>query len=481
MQATLFYSFYFLPLFAKVLHIGATQIESAEQTRNRQLLLLLAIFMSFGGITWGSICAAFGLWEAAVIPYGYVVLSVLNVSVLAFIKRVDGVRFFQVLISMMLPFIFQVLLGGFSSSGIVMLWSNLALIGVLALYHAKRGRVYFWLAFYVLLTVGCIFIDPYAQQFKPALFTGQVSVVLTVLNVTMTSCIVFVIAQIMLSKDHKITLELAENQREITEKSKQLSEKNRKITDSIAYASNIQNVILGSEVRVKQFFPNSFVLFKPKDIVSGDFYWAGSTPTGERIIIAADCTGHGVPGAFMTILGSNFLHQIIEIEGIASPREILITLNKRLVHALSTDEGENRIDDGIDLGVLCFEAEVKTQVRFAGARSPLLLVRENGEWEEVAGCRTSLGGKMRISEEEIVEHVIQVTEVCSLYLFSDGYIDQLEGNSSRRYMKSQLYPKLAEIAKLPLEEQKDMLWKNLNEWRDTRPQVDDILLIGISV
>jgi len=302
-----------------------------------------------------------------------------------------------------------------------------------------------------------------------------------VLNVTMTSCIVFVIAQIMLSKDHKITLELAENQREITEKSKQLSEKNRKITDSIAYASNIQNVILGSEARVKQFFSESFVLFKPKDIVSGDFYWAGSTPTGERTIIAADCTGHGVPGAFMTILGSNFLHQIIEIEGMASPREILLALNKRLVHALTTNKGESRIDDGIDMSVLSFDEKDKSLLRFAGAHSPLVLIRKNNEWEEIAGCRTSLGGKMRIAEEKVVEHEVQVEDIQSLYIFSDGYIDQLESNSSRRYMKSQLYPKLAEIAQLPLEEQKDLLWQNLERWRGKRPQVDDVLLIGLKL
>lgn len=468
-------------MLTKILSIGAAQAESAEETRNRQLLLLLAILMSLGGITWGSICAAFGIWAAAVIPYGYVVLSIFNISVLALVKRVEGVRFFQVLISMMLPFIFQVLLGGFSSSGIVMLWANLALIGVLALYQAKRGRVYFWLIFYVILTVSCIFIDSYAQQFKPELFTGQVSVVLTVLNVTMTSSIVFVIAQIMLSKDHKIALELAANEKEIREKSKQLSEKNQKITDSIAYASNIQNVILGSEARVKQFFPKSFILFKPKDIVSGDFYWAGDTPNGERVLIAADCTGHGVPGAFMTILGSNFLHQIIEIEGVALPREILITLNRRLVNALTTSEGGSRIDDGIDMSILSFNEKDKSLLQFAGAHSPLLLIKKNGEWKEVSGCRTSLGGKMRIAEEEIVEHEVQVEGIQSLYIFSDGYIDQLASSTSRRYMKSQLYPKLAEIAPLPLEEQKNLLWQNLERWRGKRPQVDDVLLIGLKL
>jgi serine phosphatase RsbU (regulator of sigma subunit) len=263
------------------------------------------------------------------------------------------------------------------------------------------------------------------------------------------------------------TLELAKNQKV------EIENQHKNITSSINYAKRIQDAILPTFQQLKNALPNSFVIYKPKDIVSGDFYWF-SEKYGKQIIIVADCTGHGIPGAFMSLLGSSVIYQLVNYQGVTSPEMILYELNNSIRKILKQD-ANSKMQEGMDIAICTIDKKSKT-IEYAGAHRPLYYL-QNKQVFEIKGDRLYIGGGQ--DERVFTKYTIDVSVPTSLYLFSDGYQDQYgEENKKKlgaKFFKEMLY----EIHTKPIEIQEQILDERFEMWKGTGRQIDDVLVVGL--
>jgi len=274
-------------------------------------------------------------------------------------------------------------------------------------------------------------------------------------------------------------------QKDVVEKAKDKIEKQQKsIMDSIHYASRIQEAVLPPDEYLNKILGEHFVLFRPRDIVSGDFYWA--TERGNKtVIVAADCTGHGVPGAFMSMLGMSFLNEIVNKDGILQANVILNRLRENVKKSLRQTGKENEAKDGMDIAV-CIIDKTEMKLQFAGAYNPLLIIR-NDEISRIKADRMPIGIYLR-EKESFTNNIIDIKKGDLLYIFSDGYVDQFGGENDSKIRSATFKEILLANHKKPLGEQKAALVKFLEEWMDhvdktgrKYKQVDDILVIGIEI
>lgn len=264
---------------------------------------------------------------------------------------------------------------------------------------------------------------------------------------------------------------------EIREQKDLLEDKNRNIIDSIRYAQRIQEAVIPSENQFEKHFKESFILYKPRDIVSGDFYWM--MPRKDQLFVcAADCTGHGVPGAFMSIMGISFLNQIAGLPQVKNAADTLNLLRSNVITSLNKEGSETATKDGMDIGLCVFNMK-KMQVDFAGAYNSLYLIR-NGELLETKADRMPIGIHDR-DQIPFTNRTIDLQSGDKIYLFSDGYIDQFGGPKGKKFMSKRFKRLLMEIQHLPMETQKERLWETTLEWRGEIEQVDDIILLGIRI
>jgi ligand-binding sensor domain-containing protein/serine phosphatase RsbU (regulator of sigma subunit) len=253
---------------------------------------------------------------------------------------------------------------------------------------------------------------------------------------------------------------------------------NIEITDSINYAKRIQSSILPDISRLKESFKDAFILFHPRDIVSGDFYWFDKLEDDIFILVCADSTGHGVPGAFMSMIGSTLLHDIVTRKRISKPSVILNLLNKQIFSTLNQNVELGVSNDGMDM-VVC-EFNVKTRhIRFASAMRPVIMVI-GGEIYYIKGNRSSVGGESAI-EKFFDDQEYYLNEGDTIYLFSDGLPDQFGGPDGKKMKIARLKRMIEQVSKLPMDEQKDVISKFFYEWKGAYEQVDDILLMGVKV
>jgi serine phosphatase RsbU (regulator of sigma subunit) len=273
----------------------------------------------------------------------------------------------------------------------------------------------------------------------------------------------------------KLILEekVKERTAEVVQKSEEIEEKNRDITASIRYAERIQRAMLP---RVDTF-NDTFVLFMPKDIVSGDFYWMHDNGD-HQFIAVCDCTGHGVPGAFMSIIGHNSLHKVVREYGITEPAAILDHLNTEVLRALA-HRNEEIINDGMDMGLIAFNKKTFT-LEFAGAYNPLYLVRK-GEVIVYKGDRFPIGMTAIGEKKSFSNQTVDVQPGDMLYMSSDGYADQFGSADVKKFKSGNVKKLLSEIWHLPVDEQRDYLEKETLNWRGDLEQVDDILFVGTKI
>lgn len=256
--------------------------------------------------------------------------------------------------------------------------------------------------------------------------------------------------------------------------------KNAEITDSINYARKIQNAILPSTYAIKKLLPDSFIFYKPKDIVSGDFFWI-EEKENTILFAAVDCTGHGVPGAMMSVLGYNILSQAVKERSLINPSDILKHLDKGVNQMLQQNTEENAIKDGMDLA-LCSLNPSTLELQFAGAYNPLWIIKHSTqELLEIKGDKKPIGANTEGEKGVFTNHPVQLEKGDCIYIFSDGYADQFGGMKGKKFMYKPIKALLASIHSKPMPEQMNLLEKNLKEWQGSLEQVDDIIVIGVRV
>jgi serine phosphatase RsbU (regulator of sigma subunit) len=254
----------------------------------------------------------------------------------------------------------------------------------------------------------------------------------------------------------------------------ELELKDKNITDSLIYAQRIQEALLPSETYFRKHFEDSFIMFRPKDIVSGDFYWIGEK--GEKVfIVAADCTGHGVPGALMSMIGLKLIEKTITEDNIEIPSEILAVMSKELEKTFSREKNIGTIiRDGMDIG-LCVIDRVRKKIEYSGAFFPLYLIRE-GSLVEIAADKIIIG--MNPEKMPYTDHEIDLLDNDIFYLFSDGYVDQFGGAENKKFMYRRFRYLLLTIHNFPVNDQKAILEENIKTWMGFNEQVDDMMVIG---
>lgn len=266
----------------------------------------------------------------------------------------------------------------------------------------------------------------------------------------------------------------------VEERTRALEQTNRRLTDSIRYAKRIQDAILPHKEAILRCFHDAFIFFQPRDIVSGDFYWFAETE--DRVLVAAvDCTGHGVPGAFMSLIGNTLLNQIVYERGITRPSEILRQLHQEVRTALKQEEGTG--SDGMDLALCSFHKELQV-IEFAGAYNPLWYVAD-GELLEVKGDKMPVGGIRRGIDRHFTNHLIDISryENVECFMFSDGFADQFGGPQKRKYMLKRFRETILRTSTefISAKSQHLFLHKEFEDWRGSENQVDDVLVMGLRV
>ncbi len=265
--------------------------------------------------------------------------------------------------------------------------------------------------------------------------------------------------------------------RELEEKNDLITEQKKEITDSIQYASRIQSAILPPIDFVSELLDDYFILFRPRDIVSGDYYYINEA-NGRVIVVAADCTGHGVPGAFMSMLGIAFLNEIVNQKKQLTASTILNELRNHVIKSLHQSKESGGSQDGMDLALYIIDYE-NMKLEFAGANNPLIMVRDN-EIIQTKGDSMPIGIHVK-ADQPFQNHEIELKKGDRLYTFSDGYQDQFGGPKGKKFMIKRMKNMFVEIHQKPMEEQKEILNTTIEDWMKNTAQIDDIILIGIKI
>ena len=279
----------------------------------------------------------------------------------------------------------------------------------------------------------------------------------------------------MLERSQKSKQELLEKNKIITEQKEIVEEKQREITDSIEYALRIQTAILPPQKIVKQYLENSFILYKPKDIVAGDFYWMESVD--DLVLFAAcDCTGHGVPGAMVSVVCNNALNRAVREFGLTQPAAMLDKTAEIIIENFSKSEEE--IKDGMDISLCAYNIKTKT-LQWAGANNPLWIL-QNGEIIETKADKQPIG--MNENSKPFTNHTFNLNSTDKIYLFTDGFADQFGGDTGDRKLTRKRFKELLlSIQNKSMSEQCIELDNFIEDYRKQVEQIDDILVMGVSI
>ncbi|MCW3076693.1 MAG: hypothetical protein JWO32_1302 [Bacteroidetes bacterium] len=281
---------------------------------------------------------------------------------------------------------------------------------------------------------------------------------------------------LLASQNEMLERQVTERTYKITEQKKIIEEKNKDIIDSINYAKRIQAAMLPQEEEFKSVFNDSFVFYQPRDIVSGDFYYVTELK-GQKLIIAADCTGHGVPGALMSMVGSNIINKLTHENKIVDPKLLLESLHTQLRQALKQDQKGSSNRDGMDVAAVLI---TEKEIIYSGANRSLIYFDNDNILREIKPTKTAIGGS-HIENITIEQHHVPINKVKQFFLFSDGFADQFGGPDGKKLMVSKFKQWLIQIAPLPLKEQQHFLSDQFKSWKKDTEQVDDVMVIGIRV
>ena len=261
---------------------------------------------------------------------------------------------------------------------------------------------------------------------------------------------------------------------------KEIKEKSDEVVSSLEYARTIQETMLPSAEEMSGFLSQCVVFNRPRDIVSGDFYWFHQLNEDQALIAVADCTGHGVPGALMSIMGHSYLNEIVTEQSIHSPAQVLERLNEKIKETFNTRRiGKTEGTDGMDLG-LCLISKKENQLTFAGARRPLTII-DSGTLRHVSATRRGIGEHYLSTDLPFENVTINIIPDTTFYMYTDGMQDQFGGPNAKKLMRKELCSWFMELESISIDLREEWLQTRLLEWKGIQPQIDDICIVGFRV
>lgn len=334
------------------------------------------------------------------------------------------------------------------------------------LFDSRRITL-FYLVLSIIFLIGNVH---FVNNYEPYYAFASWMYILSYPNIIFAAILIFMGVRLFKKENVQYATRI-EEQREV------LAEKNTEITDSINYAKRIQSALIPSEKNFSRLFPESFVLFQPKDIVSGDFYWLAEKD-GLIFYATADCTGHGVPGGFMTMLGISFLDELVNEKKLRQPAAILDQLRERIIQVMKqSSPGETKMQDGMDIVLCCYEKSTH-RLQYAAANNPLYLLREN-EFTEFPSDKQPCG--FYHGMKPFTNHEIQLQPGDSVFTATDGFADQFGGPQGKKFKYKPFRERLLQQRQLPMQEQKEALLATFHQWKGALEQVDDVLVIGVRI
>lgn len=344
------------------------------------------------------------------------------------------------------------------------LWATFAYICLTILFHTMIGGPKFFFKAICLITVSAALCIYFLPGFAVLPHSSPLTIAISI------TLILVAIAFIGLSA-YRANKGLSNQRRELKDKQEQ-------IISSLKYARTIQNSLMAVPESIYMELPNSFIIWEPRDIVGGDIYYAHFSDN-EFILCVIDCTGHGVPGALLSMVAASILQRIVRAEKIRTPSEILKRLNLIVKLTLYQDSLNTVSDDGMDVGI-CVVNKLTRRLTYAGARIPLLIIK-NGRSEIIKGNKPSIGYRFSDPEYQYTDHDIDIEKGTSFYLFSDGIISQTGGKNERMFGTKRLRNLLETNSKKSFNQQKTAILESLNEFQSTFQRKDDITLVGFSL
>ncbi len=433
--------------------------ENADDTGKLKVKTLnwILFWTVLASIFWAIMLYILKQYKAVPFPLVATILILVSVFRFAKTKNFQSTLNTFIVLLLFLPPLVQLFHGGFINSGAVIVWSVLAPVSALIFKPIRAAKLIFG-AFLVLFTLTAfveIFITIDFQEVTHALIIIQFSLnIVAVLTICYFPILHFTDENLKAKKIIKL--------------------QNDKIVSSIEYAKYIQKAILATKTDLDfNLNKDYFLLFEPKDIVSGDFYWVNKK-NGKLILICGDCTGHGVPGAIMTMMGINHLNNIIKEKGITDPSMILLFLHTAVKESLK--HSSEKINDGMDIAICTVDLE-NNYMEYAGAKSKMYYY--NGTLKTYQPTKISIGDTSRNASFE--KHRINIKKGDCFYMLTDGYIDQFGGPKEKRFGSKRLFQLISTLKNKEIESQKEIVVNELLQWQGKEEQIDDITFMGFKV
>lgn len=473
-----------------------------EEKSKRLGFLRVNLYAALGGVLWGSTYTSFGQYGAVITGFGYITFVCLGFLYLYLKGNYQVFRVLGLLALLLNPIASQLSLGGFVQGSAVILAASLAPICALMVYNLKASRIFFYAYCVVVLMTGLIEAFLLGEVKKP--IPESTSLMFFVSNSITIPAIFYFVMEYIFKQQNKFkkvieekNTELLDKQNEITAYNEELQQqkeelsatlevvqekntiirvKNENITASINYASTIQTAMLPVESKVSDYFKGNFFAFsKPRDIVSGDLYWCEKIEN-TIFIAVADCTGHGVPGALMSMMGISELNNIVFQKKIHSPDLILENLHEHIYKMLKQENQEN--SDGMDISLLVIHQDPKIAT-FAGAMNPLYCIQEN-ELRVIKGDKKPIGGYQHGKARNYSKRQINIDKATTFYMCSDGYQDQFGGVGNGKFGIRRLKELFLTQHIHSFQIQKQNLEMTFKEWLEKgyEKQIDDVLIVG---
>ncbi|MBO73270.1 MAG: hypothetical protein CMD35_06615 [Flavobacteriales bacterium] len=439
--------------------------DTDDERFSKNLIIIISVSCCFFGLIWGGLYYLFlGYGLTMFLPWLFVLFIGVTIPVAHFKRnhfilvnaQLTGITWISALV--------QWSLGSINDSGFVVLWSFLGPIG--ALLFTNKKQAVFWMIQFLFIVVLTVLVQPKLSN-DSSHVTDVFRDTFYVMNLCTTSLIVFgtslyFVRDILRKKNMNFLL------------LKSTEAKNRELVDSIKYAQRIQNAIMPTEKQLNELIPNGFVFYQPKDIVAGDFYWLNQKDN-STYIAACDCTGHGVPGALVSVVCNTALNRSIKEFKLNTPGEILDKTRELVLTEF--EKSEDEVSDGMDIALIKINGN---HLSFSGANNPLWIVRNNNQiLEDIKGCKQSIG--LTNNPTPFITHEVDLNSGDCVYVFTDGYSDQFGGPKGKKFKTKAFKNLLQSIHYLPSKEQKVIIESTIKQWKGKLEQVDDICIIGLKI